>query len=100
MRFFHQRKYVSLDYTRRDALRVGVKRPGPQPELGFEKLPAPAVEPLHAELEVFVEASRTRHAPPTHRAGRREALPFAGRVIASIHDPAARAPPEAIAARQ
>jgi predicted dehydrogenase len=100
MRFFQQREYVSLDYTRRDALRVGVKRPGPQPELGFEKLPAPAVEPLHAELEVFVEASRTRHEPPTNGAAGRAALALAGRVMASIQEHAARVQPEALAARE
>jgi predicted dehydrogenase len=56
MRFFQQHEYISLDYARRDALRVGVKKPGPQPEFVFEKLPAPSVEPLRAELEAFVEA--------------------------------------------
>ena len=64
MRFFQQHEYISLDYARRDALRVGVKRPGPQPEFGFEKLPASEVEPLRAELEAFVEAVRTRREPP------------------------------------
>jgi len=42
MRFFQQHEYISLDYARRDALRIGVKTPGPQPEFGFEKLKAPA----------------------------------------------------------
>src|ERR1700740_1915212 len=60
MRFFQQHEYISMDYARRDALRIGVKKHGPQPEFGFEKLNAPAVEPLHAELEAFVEAVRTR----------------------------------------
>ena len=54
MRFFQQHEYISLDYARRDALRVAVKKPGPQPEFAFEKLTAPAVEPLRAELEEFV----------------------------------------------
>ena len=40
MRFFQRNEYISLDYARRDALRIGVKRPGPQPEFAFEKLPA------------------------------------------------------------
>src|SRR6516162_1202354 len=100
MRFFQQREYVSLDYARRDALRIGVKRPGPQPELGFEKLNAPAVEPLHAQLEVFVEASRTRNEPPTNGAAGRRALELAGRVMASIQEHAARVQPEALAARE
>jgi len=42
-----------------------VKKPGPQPEFGFEKLAAPAVEPLRAELEAFAAAVRTRFAPKT-----------------------------------
>ena len=63
MRFFQQHEYISLDYARRDALRVAVKKPGPQPEFAFEKLPAQAVEPLRAELEAFVDAVRTRREP-------------------------------------
>lgn len=100
MRFFQQHEYISLDYARRDALRIGVKRPGPQPEFGFEKLNAPAVEPLRAELEVFVEASRTRQEPPTSGAAGRAALELAGRVMASIREHAARVQPEAVAARE
>jgi predicted dehydrogenase len=90
MRFFQQHEYISLDYTRRDALRVGVKKPGPQPEFGFEKLTALAVEPLHAELEAFLEAVRTRKEPPTNGAAGRAALELAGRVMASIQEHAAR----------
>jgi len=100
MRFFQQHEYISLDYARRDALRVGVKRPGPQPEFGFEKLNAPAVEPLHAELEAFIDAVRTRKEPPTNGAAGRAALALAGRVMASIQEHAARVQPEALAARE
>ena len=100
MRFFQQREYISLDYARRDALRIGVKRPGPQPEFAFETLNAPAVEPLYAELEAFVEASRTRREPPTNGAAGRAALELAGRVLASIQEHAARVQPEALAARE
>jgi predicted dehydrogenase len=100
MRFFQQHEYISLDYARRDALRIAVKRPGPQPEFGFEKLQAPAEEPLHAELEAFVEASRTRKEPPTNGAAGRAALALAGRVMASIQEHAARVQPEALTARE
>jgi predicted dehydrogenase len=100
MRFFQQHEYISLDYARRDALRIGVKKPGPQPEFGFEKLNAPSVEPLHAELETFVEAVRTRKEPPTNGAAGRAALALAGRVMASILEHAARVQPEALAARE
>ncbi len=90
MRFFQQHEYISLDYARRDALRVGVKKPGPQPEFGFEKLTARAVEPLHAELEAFLDAVRTRKEPCTNGAAGRAALALAGRVMASIQEHAAR----------
>jgi predicted dehydrogenase len=90
MRFFQQHEYISLDYARRDALRVGVKKPGPQPEFGFEKLPAPAVEPLRAELTAFVEAVRSRQEPRVNGAAGRAALELAGRVMTSIHEHAER----------
>jgi len=90
MRFFQQHEYLSLDYARRDALRVGVKKPGPQPEFGFEKLQAPAVEPLHAELEAFLGSVRTRREPRTNGAAGRAALELATRVMASIQEHAER----------
>src|ERR1700674_1587007 len=90
MRFFQHHEYISLDYARRDALRVGVKKPGPQPEFGFEKLTAPAVEPLHAELEAFLDAVRTRKEPRMNGAAGRAALELAGRVMGSIQEHAAR----------
>src|ERR1700747_1246856 len=93
MRFFQQREYVSLDYTRRDALRVGVKRPGPQPELGVVKLNAPAVERLAAELEAFWDAVRTRKQPKTNGAAGRAALELGTRVMACIQEHAARVQP-------
>jgi predicted dehydrogenase len=93
MRFFQQREYISLDYGRRDALRIGVKRPGPQPEFGFEKLPAPEVEPLRAELENFVEAVKTRMAPRVDGEAGRAALDLASRVMESIREHSARVQP-------
>jgi predicted dehydrogenase len=95
MRFFQQHEYISLDYARRDALRVGVKRPGPQPEFAYEKLPAPAVEPLRAELEAFVEAVKTRVPPKTDGAAGRAALELAGRVMESIREHQERVQPVA-----
>ena len=100
MRFFQRHEYISLDYARRDALRIAVKRPGPQPEFGFEKLNAPAVEPLRAELETFVDCVRTRKEPPTNGAAGRAALALAGRVMASIQEHTARVQPVAVTARE
>jgi predicted dehydrogenase len=95
MRFFQKHEYISLDYARRDALRIGVKRPGPEPEFGFEKLPAPAVEPLRAELEAFASAVRTRLAPKTDGKAGRAALELAARVMESIREHEARVQPVA-----
>jgi predicted dehydrogenase len=95
MRFFQHHEYISLDYARRDALRVGVKKPGPQPEFGFEKLAAPAVEPLRAELEAFAAAVRTRVAPKTDGVAGRAALELASRVMQSIREHDERVKPVA-----
>ena len=100
VRFFQQHEYISLDYARRDALRVSVKRPGPQPEFAFEKLAAPATEPLRAELEVFVQAVRTRVAPKTDGAAGRAALQLAVRVMESIREHDARVQPVAQSKRE
>jgi predicted dehydrogenase len=100
MRFFQQHEYISLDYARRDALRVAVKKPGPQPEFAFEKLPALAVEPLRAELEAFVDAVGTRREPRTSGRSGRAALELAERVMASIQEHGERVQLSALAAAQ
>jgi predicted dehydrogenase len=100
MRFFQQHEYISLDYARRDALRVAVKTPGPKPEFAFEKLPAPSVEPLRAELEAFVEAVRTRREPRTSGSSGRAALELAERVMTSIQEHGERVQLSAFAAAQ
>lgn len=100
MRFFQQHEYISLDYARRDALRVAVKKPGPQPEFAFEKLSAPAVEPLHAELEAFLDSVRTRQEPRTGGRAGRAALDLAQRVMTSIQEHGERVQLLAFAAAQ
>jgi predicted dehydrogenase len=100
MRFFQQHEYISLDYARRDALRVAVKKPGPQPEFAFEKLPALTVEPLRAELEAFVDAVGTRREPRTSGRSGRAALELAERVMASIQEHGERVQLSALAAAQ
>ena len=100
MRFFQQHEYISLDYARRDALRVSVKKPGPQPEFAYEKLPASTIEPLRAELEAFVDAVRTRRQPRVDGPAGRAALELAARVMASIQEHSDRVQPVAFAAAQ
>jgi predicted dehydrogenase len=99
VRFFQQHEYISLDYARRDALRVSVKRPalepGVQPEFAFEKLPAAGVEPLRAELDAFLEAVRTRKEPKTNGTAGRAALELATRVMACIQEHSSRVQPTA-----
>ncbi len=86
MRFFQQHEYISVDYTRQDALRVRVRQPGPQPQFDFEKLPVQPEEPLRAELRAFLGAVRMREAPRVDGAAGRRALELADRVVASILD--------------
>src|SRR2546429_4581105 len=90
VRFFQQHEYISLDYARRDAMRVRVKRPGPEPDFGFEKLDAPIVEPLRAELEAFLDSVRTRKQPKTDGISGRASLELAVRVMQSIQEHAER----------
>ena len=95
MRFFQAHEYISLDFTRQDALRVRVQskniQPGStMPEIGFEKLPTVPEEPLRAELRAFLEAVRTRQRPVVDGAAGRRALELADQVMASILDHARR----------
>ncbi len=84
MRFFQAHEYISLDFTRQDALRVRVLEPGPQPKFDFTTLPAERGEPLQAELRAFLESVRTRRAPMVDGAAGRRALELADRVMAGI----------------
>jgi predicted dehydrogenase len=99
VRFFQQHEYISLDYARRDALRVRVKTPavapGVPPEFAFEKLPAAGREPLRGELDAFLDAVRTRKPPKTDGTAGRAALELAMRVMACIQEHAARVQPTA-----
>jgi len=84
MRFFQEKEYISLDYSRKDALRVRVAKPGTPPEFAFEKLPTVDREPLRAELAAFVESVRTRQNPRVDGEAGRRALELAARVAESI----------------
>jgi predicted dehydrogenase len=84
LRFFQQHEYISVDFTRQDALRVRVLEPGPQPKFDFTTLPAEREEPLLAELRAFLESVRTRRAPLVDGAAGRRALELADQVMAGI----------------
>ena len=84
LRFFQQHEYISVDFTRQDALRVRVLEPGPQPKFDFTTLPSEKQEPLRAELRSFLDSVRTRRAPVVDGAAGRRALELADRVMAGI----------------
>jgi predicted dehydrogenase len=97
MRFFQEHEYVSMDFTRRDVLRVRVRPDANKasmtdapPEIGFEKLPTTPEEPLKAELRSFLECVRSRRAPVVDGAAGRRALALADRVMEGILDHARR----------
>ncbi|MGH9724121.1 MAG: Gfo/Idh/MocA family protein [Candidatus Acidiferrales bacterium] len=92
MRFFQEHEYISLDFSRQDALRIGVE-PGAspsEPQIGFEKLPTAPEEPLRAELRAFLESVRTRRAPVVDGEAGRRALELADRVMAGILEHSSR----------
>lgn len=100
MRFFQSQEYVSVDYTRRDVLRVRVGEPGPEPKFAFEKMTTEEREPLAAELGSFVEAVKTRRMPLVDGAAGRAALELATRVAQSIQEHAERVQLSALVSSQ
>ena len=100
LRFFQHHEYISVDFARRDALRVRVKEPGTQPDFDFTTLPSDNEEPLRAELRAFLECVRTRRAPAVDGGAGRRALELADRVMAGILEHAQRVQLGAFAAPQ
>ena len=111
MRFFQQHEYISVDFTRQDALRVRVAESGsnsgglpvePAPGLKFDfaALPAERGEPLRAELSAFLESVRTRRVPIVDGAAGRRALALADQVMAGILEHGRRVQLGAFAAPQ
>jgi predicted dehydrogenase len=86
MRLFQAHEYLSVDFTRRDLLRVRVDQGSGQPQINFEKVPTVAEEPLHGELRAFVHAVRTRRQPRVDGMAGRRALELADRVMAGIQE--------------
>jgi predicted dehydrogenase len=112
MRFFQPRQYISLDYSRQDALvfSVGDEMAGGVPsvnpqiqvtKLGIPagsqtermsgasqvtKLPPTREEPLHAELKSLVECVRQRSEPEVGLVDGRRALSVALDILAAIQE--------------
>lgn len=89
-RYFQLNEYISIDFSRRDVIVLGVNQNGATPRIDFRRLEAPPVEPLGAELEAFVESVRTRRPPLVGGREGREALALAERVMVRIEEHAAQ----------
>jgi predicted dehydrogenase len=90
MRLFQAHEYLSVDFTRRDLLRVRVDQSSGEPQINFEKLPTDSEEPLHRELRAFAHAVRTRRQPCVDGPAGRHALELATRVMAGIQEHSSR----------
>jgi predicted dehydrogenase len=89
-RYFQPNEYISIDFSRRDALALQVDRNGPAPKIGFRKLETSPVEPLRAELEAFIDSVRTRSLPLVGGQEGRAALALAEQVMICIEQHAAQ----------
>src|SRR5436309_14927758 len=89
MRFFQPHDYVAVDYATRRASISSLAPPsatGSWPGVQVRNLDIVDVEPLRAEVELFLEAARERTpAPVTGDEGRR-ALALAQRLLERIHE--------------
>jgi predicted dehydrogenase len=84
LRFFQAHEYISLDYGRRDAVRIRVRQPGPNPQFDFQQIPTEPQEPLEGELRAFLGAVRNRAVPVVDGNAGRQALALADQVMAGI----------------
>ena len=106
-RYFQPSEYISIDFSRRDALALSVDRNRPAPQIHFRKLEPPAWasgppgsspqasgaphgDPLRAEIEAFVGSVRSRRPPLVGGVEGRAALALAERVMNRIEEHAAR----------
>ncbi len=121
LRFFEPRRYVSIDYARRDLLVIGMDANippelaaalaagkldagalaklaaaagaagGPAPGLSFKKPEVAPGEPLRLEIESFLDAVRTRREPRVTAQHGRNALALALEIQATMEAHAERA---------
>jgi len=95
LRFFQPKQYVSLDYSRQDAMvfSVGAGDRGAasvNPQIRVEKLPTTQEEPLHAELSAFLDSVRERSRPVVSLEDGRRALATALEIVAAIREHGAK----------
>ena len=81
LRFFQPRQYVSVDYARREGVRIGMDEQG---RLRSERLAAAQGEPLERQLRSFLAAARNRSQPRVGGGEARKALELALRIREAI----------------
>ena len=83
LRLFQPHEYISLDYSRQDAVRFRVN---PPMKIDFQALPVQKVEPLRLELEDFFASVQARHPPRTPGDQALAALRVAFGILAKIEE--------------
>ncbi len=81
LRFFQPRRYVSVDYARRNGVRIGMDAGG---GLQFERLTAQDGEPLERQLRSFLATVQNRAQPRVGGREARKALELALRIREAI----------------
>lgn len=89
-RYFQPHEYISLDFSRRDALLLNVDHGGDSPGIAFRKLEVQNTDPLEAELASFIDCVRTRRPPLVGGMEGRRALALAEKVMICIEEHASR----------
>lgn len=88
-RYFQPHEYISIDFSRRDALLLSVGN-GQSPQIAFRKLEVQNTDPLEAELESFINCVRTGRPPLVGGREGRSALALAEKVMFCIEEHASR----------
>ncbi len=89
-RYFQPNEYISIDFSRRDALLLNVVNDGERPGISFRKLEVQNTDPLEAELESFADCVRMRRPPLVGGKEGRSALALAEKVMFCIEEHAGR----------
>ncbi len=83
LRLFQPHEYISLDYSRQDAVRFRV---GEGMKIDFAPLPVVKDEPLRLEIESFIESVMNRRKPRVTGAQGLAALDLAFAILAKIEE--------------
>lgn len=89
-RYFQPHEYISIDFSRRDALMLRVGGVSEQLGIAFRKLEVQNTDPLEAELVSFIDCVRTGRPPLVGGREGRSALALAEKVMFCIEEHAKR----------